>query len=201
MQTNSSYIDKPLMTVDFDILQRARSEKGIAMLLRSQWHLDKSQTGKVFCDEAECRERLNNGFLPPVLTPAQFAKISQGLPYGADDDDPDLGMTIQASSSYAGAGADPYVAHPLYPEYAALSAPVKDALRNDFRSFLFLKERGRLDAIVSAVHEQLARDATRAAAAERKRVQEKAIADAVNTPEYQQLIARRNAKRSQHSRG
>lgn len=199
--TQNSPKARPSMSVDFDQLKLAATDASIARLYRTQWGLDHSVTGKVYCTEEECRERLEQGLLPPVLTPAQFARISQGLPYGDPDNDPDPGMTVQTARSSAGSGTDPYSTHPSYAEWRSLSVPVKEALRNDFRVFLDLKQRGRLDAVVNAVHEQLARDAERAAADERKRAEERAIEAAASSPEFQQLLARRNARRNQSSRG
>lgn len=195
MHTQHARSPRPSMSVDFDQLQHAKTDASIARLYRTQWGLDRSVTGKVFCDEAECQERLDQGLLPPILSAMQFSRISQGLPYGDMDDDPDPMASIQASRA-ASPQESPHRGHPLYAEYAALSVPVKAALRNDFSCFLFMKQRGKLDSLVAHVYEQLASDATKAASAERKREQERALEENLKSPEYQALAARLKGNRN-----
>ncbi len=208
MHTQHARGIRPSMSVDFDQLKEAKTDGSIARLYRTQWGLDQSATGKVFCDEAECQERLNQGLLPPVLTAAQFSRISQGLPYGDMDDDLDPTAMIEASraaspqvSRAASSKESPYRSHPSYSEFAALPAPVKEALRNDFKCFLFVKQRGNFDAMVDSVYARLGREAEDDARAEQKRRFEQELAAEAATPEFQALMARRKAKPTHCSRG
>ncbi len=198
MSVSNSRTMKPSMSVDFDQLREAKTDASIARLYRTQWGLDCSKTGKLFCDEAECQERLDSGSLPPVLTAAQFSRISQGQPYGDMDDDPDPFASIEVARSGAPSSVSPHVGHPLYREYNALPKSVKEALRNDFTCFLFVKQRGTLDAVIGSVYERLAREAQQDAQAARKREQERAVAEAMETPRGQamkELLEKRRSDR------
>lgn len=203
MLTQSSYRSRLAMTVDFDQLKQAKTDGSIARLYRTQWGLDQSATGEVFCSEAECQDRLDRGLLPPVLSAQQFARISRGLPYGDADDDPDPIATIEAVradadqvSRAASSKADPSRSHPSYREFAALPAPVKEALRNDFQCYLFVKRRGNFDALVDSVYTRLEREAAAEAQAERKRAHERALEENLKSPEYKALAARRRGTRN-----
>ncbi|MEK7763482.1 MAG: hypothetical protein AAB433_18040 [Nitrospirota bacterium] len=182
--------------VDFGQLEKARKDKPTAEVLRLRWGLDASKTGRVFCDEEECRERLNAGQLPPVLTPAQFSRISSGLPYGDPDADSSCAIEGFVSGAAHDRQSDPFAGHPDYHEYLKLSGPVKEALRHDFKSFLFLKQRGKLQSVVEAVHAQLARDVETAETEARRRSDERASADVVNSPQYKALAARLKGNRN-----
>ncbi len=198
MSAKDSRFLKPNLTVDFEMLKAAETDVSIARLFRSAWGLDRSQTGEVVCGEEECRERLDQGLLPPVLTPAQFARISRGLAYRDADDDSDPIASIEAARSGASSGTSPHAGHPLYREYAALPAPIKASLRNDFTCFLFVKQRGALDSLTASVYERLAQEAEQDAKATRERERERAVAEAMETPRGQamrELLEKRHSHR------
>lgn len=191
---------RPSMTVDFEQLVQAKTDGSIARLYRTQWGLDQSATGEVICSEEECQERIDKGLLPPVLTARQFARISRGLPYGDLDEDDDPMASIQAARA-ASSTESPYRGHPLYAEFQALPAPIKEAVRNDFKCFVFVKQRGNFDAMVDSVYARLGREAEQDSRAEQKRRFKQELAAAAATPEFEALMARRKAKVTHSSRG
>ena len=208
MPIPDSRVMRPSMSVDFDQLAQAKTCATIARLYRSQWNLDRSATGELVCSEEECQDRLDRGLLPPVLSAQQFARISRGLPYGDADDDTDSIATIESVradshqvSRSASSKDGPYRSHPSYSEFAALPAPIKEALRNDFKCFLFVKQRGNFDAMVESVYARLGREAEDDARAEQKRRFEQELAAAAAAPEFEALMARRKAKPTHRARG
>lgn len=44
-----------------------------------------------------------------------------------------------------------FAEHMDWPEYAALPAPVREALHNDFQTFQFMKQRGSLSSLIDGV--------------------------------------------------
>lgn len=197
IHNSPSHVDalgKPGKVVDFEALERARTEVAIARLLRTQWGLDRSVSGKVYCDAFECAERIKSGDLPPVLKPVQFERISMGLAWGSDDD-PNVSGTIEAIRSHEEPRPDVYREHPSYAEWQALPASIKSELRNDFRVYTYLKKHGQLAAVVDAIFERDAREASRGAETQRKRDFEAELEAAKQTDRYKEMVARlRNNK-------
>ena len=186
-----SYRHESSRVVDFDLLEKGKSDPTTAMWLRHKFGLDTSKDGSVFCDEAECRERLAAGLLPPVLTPAQFAKLSRGVPYGDSDSDV---TGVLAEVTQAGGEThprtNPFATHPHFSEYQALPHLVKAELGGDFRSFLFLKQRGKLGAVIDSIYEHLAREASETARRDVELAHQHTLKVAAETPEYRALAAR-----------
>lgn len=184
------------MIVNFDQLASAKCDPYSAKILRLKFGLDESKSGRVYVDEQECQERLDNGTLPPVLTAKQFERISQGLPYGDLDSDDmstisELSERMQVSTQHA----SPYSSHPEYQEFLQLSQPVRDALRGDFQNYLFLKRRGALQGVIDTVYGQLAGAARQADEQARSRANKLAIEEAgLRDPARYRAVASRLAR-------
>ena len=164
------------MEINFDQVRAAAHDDIAAKILREKWQLDdrSSASGSVVCDQADIERMLSSGRLEPVLSVAQFVRISHGKAYGT------AGTTSPAQSA---AHAEPlgvtdgtnWSNHPDWQEYQALSGPMKSAVRNDFRCFLFIKRRGGLASLAETVGSQIEREAAAQSTDRAKRAQEEMV--------------------------
>ena len=164
------------MEINFDQVRAAAHDDIAAKILREKWQLDdrSSASGAVVCDHADIERLLASGRLEPVLSVEQFVRISHGKHYGSAGTTAPAQSTTHAAQIGATDGTN-WANHPDWQEYQALSGPMKSAVRNDFRCFLFIKRRGGLANLAETVGSQIEREAAAQSTDQAKRAQEEMV--------------------------
>lgn len=167
------------MEVDFNQVRAAVHDDTTAKILREKWQLDDrhSANGEVTCSRTDIENMLKNGQLEPVLSVEQFMSISRGKAYG-NTPMPSQVRTPTASHDQPAADGTNWAGHPDWQEYQSLSDPMKAAVRNDFRCFLFVKRRGELANLAQTVGKRIESGLAMQAAADERAAREYAVENA-----------------------